>query len=250
MAAGLAITGITKDLVFSTRRADRAISSDNVAVSIGNADVAAGQVKNAIDGVKELSKASNTGCFTNFQGAENAIKMASEGSDFMKGLGKVVNFTADHINPVITAIGGVKVLCAEDKKEALIDEGCALGTMFAFEGIAKNTLEMAKKVKDPVTKQVTMVKRNALYKKNPFLKAQSEKIEKAIVDYCDTKKLFDTISLKHAPGIIKGLLFVGASIAGYNLGLYIGKKINKSLKENKSDNSTKESVNTTSAQTA
>lgn len=232
MAIGFAITGITKNVVFSTRRADRARNADNIAVSLGNADIASGQIKNAIGGVETLAKESKTSLATGFKGAQAAIKAMSASNPLLEGASKVIGFTAENINPVITAVGGIKVLCADDKESELINEGLGLATMFAFEGAAKNILEMEKVEKDVLGNKISK-KRTAFYKSNPFLKVQSEKIEKAITDYCETKQLFNKISLKHAPGIAKGLLFVGASITGYKLGNTIGKKINEHRKENK-----------------
>ena len=229
MAAGLsAITDVTKNVIFSTRRADKAVNADNIAVSVGNADVASGQVKNAMSGVETLLEESKSTYATGFKGAKEAISSLSKQNAFLEGTGKVIGFTADHINPIITAVGGIKVLTADDKKDALAHETLALGTMFACEAAAKNILEMEKKVKDPITGLKTSVKRTAFYKSNPFLKAQSEKIEKTINDYCSTKKLFDKISLKPLPSVAKGLLFVGASIGGYVL----GEKIHETIKDN------------------
>lgn len=226
MTAGLAISGITKNIVFSTRRTDRAINSDNIAVSVGNADIASGQVKNALESAEVLAKETKNGVFTGFKGASDAIKNMSKGNIVMEGIGKVVGFTADHINPVITAVGGIKVLTSDDKESALIQEGAALGSMFTFEAIAKNVLELEKKVKDPISGEKKTVKRVAFYKSNPMLKVQAEKMEKAVNEFCATRKIFNKIPLNHAPGIAKGLLFVGASITGYGVGKAIGDNIN------------------------
>ena len=237
MSAGLAISGITKDFIFSGRRASQSYNADSLPVSIGNANIASGQIKNAVDGIAEISKESKSILAANFRGAQEAISGLAKESAILDGAGKVIGFTADHINPVITVVGGLKVLNAKDKKDALIEEGLGIATMFAFEGIAKNELEMDKKVKDPITGEIQRIKRNAYYKKNPFLKAQSENIEKAITDYVTTKKLFNKISLKPLPGITKGLMFVGASIAGYQTGKELANTINKKRKENSAINS-------------
>lgn len=230
MTAGMAISGITRNLVFSTRRTDRAVNADNLAVSLGNADIASGQVKNALESAELLAKESKNGIFTGFKGANEALKALSKENVILDGAGKVIGFTADHINPIITVVGGIKVLSSDDKEAALRKEALSLGMMFAAEGIAKNILEMEKKVKDPISGKVKIIKRTACYKSNPFLKAQSDKMEKAITDYCATKKLFNKISLKPAPGIGKGLLFVAASIGGYALGNALDEKIANNCK--------------------
>ena len=74
----------------------------------------------------------------------------------------------------------------------------------------------------PVTKKIdgkkVTVARESLYSQNPFLKEQAA----AIKDYCATSKLFNKISLKPVPGMLKGLAFVAASIAGYQAGSLLG----------------------------
>ena len=233
MSIAFAVQGIAKNAVFSSRRTDRAVNADNVAVSLGNANVAAGQIKNAMEAADLLAKGSKSGIFAACKGAKDAIVSMSEGSKVLQGAGKVVEFTADHINPVITVVGGVKVLTADNKEDALTQEALALGGMFFAEGITKEALMMEKKVKDPVTGKKVYVKRTKLYDSNPMLKAQAENIEKAINDYCSTKKLFGKISMKHAPNIGKALLFVGASIGGYAAGQALGEKINENRKNKK-----------------
>ena len=231
MSVAFAVQGIAKNAIFSSRRTDRAINADNIAVSFGNADVAAGQVKNALDSAGVLAKGSKTGVFAGLKGAKDAIVSMSEGSKVLQGAGKVIEFTADHINPVITVVGGVKVLTADNKEDALTEEGLALGGMFLSEGITKEALMMEKKIKDPMTGKKICVKRTAMYdalsKVNPQLKPQVKNIEKAINEYCETKKFLGKISMKQAPNIGKALLFVGASIGGYAAGHALGEKINE-----------------------
>ena len=248
MSVGLAITTFlpttTSSFIFSTRRMNKAANSDNLAVSLGNADVASGQIKNALDGISSLAKETKSGVVAGFKGAHEAIKGLSKESSFFEGAGKVIGFTADHVNPVITAVSGVKVLCSDDKESALIEEGCALGGMFAFEGAAKNMLELPKFSKDKTTGEKISTPRVAFYKSNPMLKTQSEKMEKAVKDYCATKKLFNKLSLKGAPGVVRGLTFVAASISGYNLGEKLGSNINESRLGNKTCQNTDKINNT------
>ena len=237
MSVAFAVQGIAKNTIFSSRRTDRALNADNIAVSFGNADVAAGQVKNALDGAGVLAKEYKNGVFATFKGARDAIVAASEGSKVLKTASKVIEFTADHINPVITVVGGVKVLTADNKEEALTDEGLALGGMFAAEGLTKEGLMMEKKVKDPLTGKKIYVKRTALYdalgKVNPQLKAQAVNIDKGIEDYFATKEFLGKLSMKHVPNIAKAILFVGASIGGYAAGHALGEKINENRRNKK-----------------
>ena len=233
MAAGLAIQGITKNVVFSTRRTDKAVNhSDNFVVSFGNADVASGQIKNALDSAGLLAKESKLGIVSGFKGAHAALKNISDGSKVLQGAGKVIEFTADHLNPVITVVGAAKVITAEDKAEAFNEEAPAIGCMFAFEEVTKNVLEMEKKVKDPVTGKKISKKRISILRSNPFLNEQYDYIEKTLKEHLADKKLCKKIPLKHVPNVAIGFTLVGMSMLGYNTGKSFGKKINKNRKAN------------------
>ena len=248
--AGLAISAFTPMIasgtVFSTRRMNSgadAIAQNNPFVGIMNMDIAAGQVANAAKGVANIARESTNSLSKGITSAEESIKALSNEGKFMKGASKVVNYTADHINPIICATGAVKVICADDKQDALIHEGLGLGTMFLFEAQAKKFLGMPKNQKfNKNTMEIKpdgiykikgnnkellaktgeynikngrlIITREGTYKNNPFAKKQAE----ALHDYCATKKLFNKVSMKAAPGVLKGLLFVCASIGGYKLG--------------------------------
>ena len=234
MSVAFAVQGIAKNTVFSARRTDRAMNADNIAVSFGNANVAAGQVKNMTDGIDVLAKGSKNGLFSTFKGAKDAIVSASEGSKLMKGIGSVISFVADHINLVITLVGAIKVLLADNKEEELTAEALALLGMFGCEGLTKEVLMMEKKIKDPKTGKKIIVKRTALYDNNPEMKKQAVELEEKIRKYFADKKILN-VSMKHAPNIIKALVFVGASIGGYALGHSLGEKINENRRMNKAE---------------
>lgn len=218
MSSGIAIASFMPSIVssgiFSSRRANSsadALSQSNPFVAAMNMDIAGGQVLNATKGISAIAKESKSSIATGFTSAEESIKALAKGDKLLNGLGKVLNFTSNYINPLITATGAVKVLTADDKKEAAIKEGLGLGTMFAFEAVAKRILGM------PYIKQVdgkrVATEREALYKKNLFVEKQAS----ALKEFCDTRTLFNK-SLKFVPGTLKGLAFVSASIMGYNLG--------------------------------
>ena len=226
MTAGLSsialfAPAIASNAVFSFRRASKGVNAidENPIYGMMNMDLAAGQTLKAAKATVDMIQASDKAAGETFKGAEQAIKnMANEGK-FLKGVGKVVRFTADNINPIICATSGVKVLYSDDKTDALAREALALTTMFAAEGAAKKFLGM------PVTKKlngqrVTMA-RESLYSKNPFLNKQAL----ALKDYCSVNKLFNKISLKPLPGLIKGLCFVAASITGYQSGSWVADKL-------------------------
>lgn len=221
MTSGLGISSIMPSIVssgiFSSRRANRgaeALASNNPFVSVMNFDVAAGQAANAAKGVANIARESKNSIASGIVSAEEAIKNLSKTDKFMNGVGKVVGFTAEHINPLIVATGAVKVACSDDKAEAFSREALGLGAMFGSEALAKRFIGMPKSEKDLATGKKTMVKREGWYKQSEFLKKQAE----ALKDYSATKKIFNK-SLRFLPGALKGVAFVGASIGGYTLGL-------------------------------
>lgn len=258
MSAGLAISAfmpsITSGTVFSTRRANsgaEAMAASNPFVGVMNFDIATGQIANAAKGVANIARESKNSIANGIISAEESIKALSKGDKVLNGLGKVVNFTAENINPFIVATGAVKVACSDDKVDAGARETLALGTMFASEYAAKNVLGMPinKKFNNKTMKVIKgglydlstgkpeliakegkykilngkklIIDRGALYKKSTFLEKQAS----AIKDYCATNKLFNKMSLKFVPGTLKGLGFVAASIGGYKLGAAAGDKL-------------------------
>lgn len=253
MSAGLAISAfmpsITSSGIFSTRRANSGLEAMNNTPLVGamNLDIASGQLFNAAKGASGIAKDYKNSIAQGIVSAEESIKKLAKEGKILKGCGKVLSFTGDNINPIICATGAIKVACAEDKSEALIQEGMALGTMFTFERGAKALLGMPKGMKfDKNTMEIASdgiynvaegkreliakagqykidgkkltVTREGLYKNNPFLDKQVS----AFKDYCATKKVLGK-SIKYAPSVLKGLGFALASIVGYKLGLATSK---------------------------
>ena len=247
--AGLAISAfvpsITSSGIFSTRRANSAANSSNPFVGAMNMDIAGGQVLNAAKGVSNVAKYSEGSISSGILSAEKSIKNLAKTDKVVGGISKVLNFTANNINPIICATGVAKVACAKDEKrtEAAIEEGTALGVMFGSEALGKRVIGIPKNMKfdeknmiekaDGIYKLVEgkeeliakngeyklsgkqlIINREGWYKKLPWLKKQAE----AIKDYSETKKLFNR-SIKFLPGGFKGVGFVCASIGGYKLGL-------------------------------
>ena len=228
---------LASNAVFAKRRMDRGLDAmdDNKAYGIMNFDIAAGQVLKGARAIKGLSVASvGMSAMDSILGAANTAQKATTANKVLRGAGKIIDFTADHINPIICVASGVKVLGSDDKVDTALRESMALGCMFASEAAAKSIIGMPYFEKDKAGKVITK-NREALYKKNPFVSKQVS----AMKDFCETKKLFNKISLKAAPGIIKGALFVTASITGYEVGSKIANKV---LGEQKTKNSTQENA--------
>ena len=224
-AAALLTPVITTNLVFSARRATKGINAmdENPAYGIMNMDIAAAQVlkgtRAAICFNPEIEKS-----------VTESVKGVTNASKFAKGAYNILNLTADYINPVICLTSGIKVLGSDDKIDTAAREALALSAMFAGEGAAKRILGM------PITKVIngkhTSIPREALYKEISFLKNYIEKFENA----CTEKVLFNKIPLKGIPGVIKGILFVLASVFGYKFGTAVA---NKLLGESNHDNQAK-----------
>lgn len=219
MSSGLAISAfmpsITSSGIFSSRRANSgvdAMAANNPFVGAMNLDIAGGQVLNAAKGAANIAKESKNSVAAGIISAEESIKTMAKGDKVLRGIGKVMNFTANNINPIICATGALKVVCSDDKVDAGIREGMALTTMFGAEALAKRVFGMPK-IQNIDGKRVA-VAREGWYKKNPF----AEKQAAAFKDYCQTAKICNK-SLKFLPGMTKGLGFALASIFGYKLGL-------------------------------
>ena len=214
-AAALLTPIITTNLVFSARRASKGVDNmdENPAYGLMNIDIAAAQVLKGTRAALAFNPELEKNIFDSVKSVTNASKAA-------KSVYKILNYTADNINPVICLTSGIKVLGSDDKMDCAAREGLALSAMFASEGAAKRILGM------PVGKMVngkhiSTPKYNALYNEIGFLKKYLEKFDIA----CANKKLFGKISLKGVPGLIKGILFVLASIFGYKLGHAVADKL-------------------------
>ena len=203
---------VASNAIFSARRASRGVDAmeENPVLGTMNMAIAGAQVLKGGSAVYEIAKVSDAELSGAMKSAADSIKKASDSSKVLKFAGKSIKFIADNINPIICVAGGVKVLGSENKLETGVTEASALGTMFLFENLYKEAMGMPKNGK--------AVK--GAYRNNPFLAKQAD----ALKDLCETKKLFNTVSLKALPGALKGLGFVFASIAGYKLGTAIANR--------------------------
>lgn len=249
MTSGLAIVSlpsVISSTIFSTRRANsgaEAISASNPLVGVMNMDIAGGQILNAAKGVSNIAKESATSLASGIASAEESIRALSKGDKVVGGIAKVLNYTADNINPIICATSGIKVLTSKDKKDETIKEGIALGLMFTSENVAKKLLGIAKTSKfDPksmvetekgvfelkngdkkliaekgkyqiIDNKKIVINRDSLLASNPFVEKQA----KVFKDYCETAKICNK-SLKFLPGMLKGIGFAGTSILSFKVG--------------------------------
>lgn len=203
-------------LIFAMRRANKGLNSmqDDPIFGAANVGIAGGQTLKGVRAAKDLTlESGNMSAAESIKEMDSTVKVAAKSNKFLKGAGIVFDFISRNVNPLITVAEAIKVINSDDKADAAVRSSLALACMFAGEGFAKRYMGMSyAKLKSDGTRET--VKREALYHKNPFVEKQVD----AMKDYCETKKLFNKISLKGVPGATKGLLFVGASIASYAIG--------------------------------
>lgn len=232
-AIALSAPIIAANAIFAPRRINKGTlaMNDNPVYGLMNYDIAAGQTLKGIRAVKDLSEPIETSAKDTIKAettaekaataaektASTAEKAAKTGKAAKTAI-KILNFTADNINPLICVTSGLKVINSDDKADTLLREGLSLGLMFGAEKAAKEVIGMPYYKKNKVTGKHERVPREALYHKNPFFEKQVATFK----EVCETKKLFNKVSLKPLPPIAKGLVFVGASIGGYNLGDKLG----------------------------
>lgn len=199
---------VASNAIFSARRASRGVDAidNNPLFALANFDIAAAQILKGGRAAKGLALAVDPTLEFASKGAAETIKATSTTNKILKGVGKVINFTADNINPIIIGAGVLKVAGAEDKLDEAARESTSLLCMFGAEAVTKDFVGM------PITKKING-KSVSFKREGSYKKLFSEKQLKAIQDYCATKK-----GMKMAAGGAKGLLFVGASIAGYQIG--------------------------------
>lgn len=122
---------------------------------------------------------------------------------------KITSVTSKVVNPLLCVASGVRIFKDEDKDAAIIEEGLAMGAMFGAERVAK----MAR------GKVNTALKNGSLdgIIKNDTVKKAGAKILEKIGKMGKGQKI--------ALFIAAELLFVGISVAAFDIGKKVGKKI-------------------------
>lgn len=195
--------------IFTLRNIDKTENGE-----IGRAPVFIGQAAGVIS---EVSKYDNALAV----GTKNALSVFNELSKENKALncaGKFAKFASKNVNPLIVVSGVIKALSAEDKQSAAITELSALSAMFLGEGFVKNNY-------------------NKILSTNAVKSAMSSKYVKVITDFLKKNKLNGATG-----AVLKGLLFVLASIASYEAGHLSGDKLAKYVKDNLNENENKQYI--------
>ena len=115
---------VASNAIFSARRATKGVDnlSDNPVYGVMNMDIAAAQT---LKGTKAAMNLASAG-----EGAGSAmenIKALSKTNKFLNGAGKIINYTADHINPIICLTSGIKLTVLQKLlKEKVSIKNCFL----------------------------------------------------------------------------------------------------------------------------
>ncbi len=156
----------------------------------------------AIKVVKETTKGSQ---YVN--ALTNTLNASKSTSKLLEWAGKGANYASKAVNPILCVASGARVLAAEDKKSALLQEVGAMGGMFAIEGLIKHNLGLNGKA--------------AAYVNNKTLNG----IAKGIKTFAATNKFLKHIPTNRLTGILKAAIFVIGSCTGFALGGKLGKTI-------------------------
>lgn len=125
--------------------------------------------------------------------ASKASTIINNTSKFSKTLSNIASWCKKLVYPLIIASGIHKTIKSNDKVKTGFSQAAGIGTMYCFEEITENLLK-----KIPI---------NNIKINNKFLKP--------------------------VPYILKGLIYAGASILGYNIGSKISEKAVDKVRESK-----------------
>lgn len=188
--------GNVATIIFDARNLDKAGHGDT-----GRIGAAAAQTTNLLS---EASKSSITPLKNAASTIFNYVDDAGNLIGVTNAASKVTSVASKAVNPLLCVASGIRVLKDDDQYAALIEEGCAMGAMFAGEKLFKIL------VANPVAqKEITT---SAKWAKN---------IASALQDA--TKNL--TGKKKILVSIVADLALVGVSILSFDIGKKIGKKL-------------------------
>jgi hypothetical protein len=182
--------------IFAVRNVDKTKNGD-----VGRSAVALGQTAGL---VQEVAKYDNLFA----KGARSALSVFSDLAKENKAFeyaGKATKFAVNNVNPLICASGVLKTAMSDDKVRTGITETAALSTMFLAESMVKKNYNSAI---------------NSKTAKNIAEKASNNKIIKPTLEFLEKHKLKGKIGT-----VLKGLIFVGASMSAYSVGQKAGEHV-------------------------
>ena len=211
---------IASNAIFSSRRADRGVDAmeENPLYGAANINLAAAQVLKGGRAAKSIGLALNSEPGVLSDGAKHFFPKKQLPSfvdtirknSVFKTTGNVLNFTANNINPVIVGTSAIKIATSDDKVDTWAREATSLLTMFGAEEVTKNLVGMPTLINKKGKNEVQFRKAGA----TKFIKQVLSNEQYNAIQRCIEKNKAAKIAF--ASG--KGLLFAGASIAGYKAG--------------------------------
>lgn len=187
--------------IFAARNVDKTANGD-----VGRSAVALGQTAGL---VQEIAKYDGIVA----KGARSAVSVFSDLAKENKAFGyasKVTKFAVNNVNPLICASGAIKTLRSDDKVKTGITEAAALSTMFMAEACVKHNYGRVV---------------NSSGFKNAVSKASKSSVLKPVFKFLEKHKWTGK-----AGTVLKGLVFVAASMTAYSAGQAVGNDIADSVK--------------------
>ncbi len=188
---------------FAVRNVDKTQNGE-----VGRSTVALGQAAGLVE---DAAKGNSVFSGTARSIVSGCSNLAKEHKAF-KYAGKAIKFAADNVNPLICVSSVVKTAMSDDKVGTGITEIGALSAMFMGEGLVKNSYDKAV---------------NSKACKNLLEKASKTKYIKPVFEYLEKHNLNGK-----AGTVIKGIVFVGASVGSYAVGQNLGENLAKRVKAN------------------
>ena len=190
------LMGVVATAIFDVRNMNKVGNGDG-----GRIGAAAAQTTNLV------SAASHSSIEPLKNGANAVLNCVDDAGNLIgitNAASKVTNIASKAVNPLLCVASGVRVLNDDDQYAALIEEGCAMGSMFAGEKLFKTL------VANPVSqKEITTTTKWA------------SKIASSLQDA--TKNLSG--GRKKLLAIAADVALVGVSILSFDIGKKVGKML-------------------------
>lgn len=209
----------TSNVIFSSRRASKGVDSleENPLYAAANINIAAAQILKGGRAVKSMAIATDPSLKLYNEGAKNFIQQAVTptaktitSNPVFKTASNVLNYTADHINPVIVGTSALKVATSDDKVDTWARESTSLLTMFAAEEGTKKLIGM------PISTKING-KRGLNFRQATGAKFVKKVLSEKQVE--SVKKCLEkNKGARFALSVGQGLLFAGGSVTGYKAG--------------------------------
>lgn len=165
-------------------------------------------------GVRNDAKALGNGSDAAIRGVVGTIQTGKAGAsifaqvnqydDIAKAAVNTANYFSKAVNPLLCVASGVRVYKSKDRPSALIEESCAMGGMFACEGLMKKQFQSGSALAE--------------------LKVTKQGIEK-FYEFCQKTPLLNKFKAGSVGAVLKGIAFIAGSITSYNLGHSLGETI-------------------------